>query len=82
MRSVHSNKLRRQVYSLIDVPGRTAIHIHAANSPSQLQGCIAPFLVATKDKNGGFYATKSGNALQAVEHIIASYNVTQLTITA
>lgn len=27
---------------LVDVPGRTAIRLHAANLPRELEGCIAP----------------------------------------
>ncbi len=31
-----------QLMPLLDIPGRSAIRIHPANYPDQLEGCIAP----------------------------------------
>lgn len=48
----YSNRFKRMMYLLLDVPGRDAIRIHSANYAgdtekgfvSQLNGCIAPAL--------------------------------------
>lgn len=34
----------KNVFQIMDVPGRTFILFHAANYPSELEGCIAPGL--------------------------------------
>jgi hypothetical protein len=41
LRLVDSPHFGRLVPQLVDVPGRTAIEIHPANVPSELEGCIA-----------------------------------------
>jgi hypothetical protein len=41
----YSNRFKRIMPQLIDVPGFTGIRIHSANRASQLSGCIAPGLV-------------------------------------
>lgn len=38
----YSPKLKRELPLLIDVPHFSGIRIHAANWPTQLEGCIAP----------------------------------------
>ena len=39
-RAMHHQKY--EVFEVCDVPNRDAIHIHIANLPSELLGCIAP----------------------------------------
>jgi len=34
-----------KVYQVVNIPGRTVIQIHIANTPSELEGCIAPVTV-------------------------------------
>jgi hypothetical protein len=38
----HSSPHWPEVLEVVSVPGRTAILIHPANAPAELQGCIAP----------------------------------------
>lgn len=41
VKKTYSTRFVRQMYLVCDVPNRTGIRIHAANWPSQLNGCIA-----------------------------------------
>ena len=36
-----SNRFKKRLYILLNVPGRDGIRVHAANWPSELEGCIA-----------------------------------------
>lgn len=45
IRMTYSNRFKRIMPILIDVPGFEGIRIHSANRASQLEGCIAPGLV-------------------------------------
>jgi hypothetical protein len=44
-----SPHLRHEVLAVLDVPGRTEIEIHNANTPNQLLGCIAVGRVAKEN---------------------------------
>jgi len=45
----HSPKFKRKM-PLIDVPGREGIRFHPANSPDELDGCVAPGMRYEEDR--------------------------------
>lgn len=51
---------------LEDVPGRTSIELHRANSPSELWGCIAPATSLQWRDTGMIYGTNSRIALDGL----------------
>ena len=79
LKRVLSNRLRRQVYTLTNVPGRSSIHIHPANKLDEIKGCIAPFMVADR-VNGKFFGKHSGKALTILERVIRDNKIDSITI--
>jgi hypothetical protein len=75
---VYSSRLKRNVFTLMDVPGRTAIHIHPANRASEIKGCIAPFLNA--ETHNGFFGRHSGEATRALESVINKHEIKEITV--
>lgn len=61
----YSNRFKKVMPLLIDVPGFTGIRIHSANKASELEGCIAPGLV-----NSGESVLNSRIATASVYQII------------
>ena len=41
VKTTFSNKYQKDMWQVLDVPGRTGIRIHSANYYKQLEGCIA-----------------------------------------
>lgn len=80
IKQVYSAKLKRRVFTLLDVEKRLGIHIHAANKASDIQGCIAPFIHAQVLENGEFFGLHSGEALRAVESVINAHDIRELMI--
>lgn len=69
-----SPKHERNVYGLLDVPGRSDIEIHSANLPSELEGCIAlgtEFGEVSTAKHGDGYGVRhSKDAVTAFESTV------------
>lgn len=71
-----SPHLKMRVYRLLDVPGRTDIEIHPANSVTQLEGCIAPGKQLVTEKN---WISNSHSAFDLIRDVYGD-KIFQLTI--
>lgn len=69
-----SPKHQRNVYGLLDVPGRSDIEIHSANDARELEGCIALGTefgeVETKKFGAGYGVRHSKDAVAAFEQTV------------
>lgn len=79
-----SQKHGRDVWGLLDVPGRTDIEIHSAADPRQLQGCIAPGTafgeVWTEAFGDGYGVLHSRDAVDLVDAQVGDVEEWTLTI--
>lgn len=69
-----SPKHQRNVYGLLNVPGRSDIEIHSANDARELEGCIALGTefgeVETKKFGAGYGVRHSKDAVETFEKLV------------
>lgn len=79
-----SKKHNRDVWGLLDVPGRSDIEIHPADDPRELEGCIAPGTeigeVWTERFGDGYGVRHSRDALALLEQHVGDAEEWTLTI--
>jgi hypothetical protein len=69
VKTTFSNRYQKDMWEIMDVPGRGGIRIHSANYASQLLGCIALGLqVIDIDKDGTMDIANSRKAIELAEH--------------
>lgn len=72
---IWSNKFRRELSELVNVPKRLAIRIHRGNSVKDMQGCI---LVGINDKAG--WVRNSAKYEQKIVELVRQYGDCWITI--
>ena len=76
---VRSPRFQRNMWRVMQVPGRDGILIHSANFDRQLKGCIAPGLTAADiDGDGVIDVTSSKVTLKRLEDVLAKEPATLL----
>lgn len=71
--TTYSNRFKKNLWEVLNVPGRSGIRIHAANYASQLEGCIALGMYATDINNDGVLdITASVKAMDLATSIIGT----------
>lgn len=63
----YSNRFKKYMPQILDVPGYEGIRIHIANKASEIEGCIG---IAMEDSSDGF-AGKSGDAFKDFMSILS-----------
>lgn len=66
-----SNRFQKDMWQLLDVPGRTGIRIHSANYSRQLEGCIALGMYKVDmDKDGTMDVAESRKAIALARYFL------------
>jgi hypothetical protein len=69
-----SPRFGREMLSLIDVPGRSGIEIHAGNKASDSLGCLMPGRKGSFNVSTGEWQIVGGESRPALESLIAEWS--------